>query len=393
MLKMSTVARSAALLEGMTNTAPARQPKGQPTGGQFAPKANPEADIELDATSDDDQVQPPPASRPARSDVHRPVDLTPEDYEWVGAYDNRPEAGAYAGDFEDFEVAPGVTVSGTNWDNANYRYLTGLLGASTTARYGDGLQCDHCGARIRYVAVYRHKPTGDHIAVGETCADGRLSLDKATFQRLRKAAALDRQAQAHKVAALERLGEIDDAIVVSLLDRETDRDGMEEPARTVYDHHIVSDIRSRLWRYGSVSDRQVDLVREIYDRTAAQPEPEPEPAKVPVPVGTHQIEGKILGMRYQESQWGGQVKMLVEVETPEGNYKVWGTLPAALRDLYRIDHGPMLANGTHDVFHRPVGVGAKIRFSASCERSADDDAFGFFSRPTKAEVVELPTPD
>ena len=32
----------------MTNTAHPRQPKGQPTGGQFATKSNPEADIELE---------------------------------------------------------------------------------------------------------------------------------------------------------------------------------------------------------------------------------------------------------------------------------------------------------------------------------------------------------
>ena len=379
----------------MATSSPAhpRQPKGQPTGGQFAAKSNPEADIELGAVSPgDDLAEPPQRSRPARSDVHRPVDLTPEDYEWVGAYDNQPDAGSYVGPGGDFEVAPGVTVQGTNWDNANYRYLHDLVESSTTARYGDGLQCDHCGARIRYVAVYRHKPTGDHIAVGETCADGRLSLDKETFQRLRKAAALDRQAQARKAAARERLAEVGDPVVVSLLDRETEQEALEGPAQAAYSHDIVSDIRFRLWRYGTVSDRQVELVRKIYDRVAAEQEQEqePEPPKVPVPVGTHQVEGRILGMRYQDSQWGGQVKMLVEVETPDGNYKVWGTLPAALRDLYRIDHGPLLANGSHDVSHRPVGVGAKVRFTASCERSADDEAFGFFSRATKAELVEPP---
>ena len=31
----------------MTSPAHPRQPKGQPTGGQFAPKSNPEAELEL----------------------------------------------------------------------------------------------------------------------------------------------------------------------------------------------------------------------------------------------------------------------------------------------------------------------------------------------------------
>lgn len=364
-----------------------RQPQGQPIGGQFASKSNPEPEVDLDATLDgNDYVEPPRPTRPARSDVHRPVDLVPEDYEWVGAYDNQPEPGSFVGPGNDFEVADGVFVHGTNFANAEYRHLQGLVESSGTARYGTGAQCDHCGARIRYVAVYRHKPTGDHIAVGETCADGRLSLDKTTFQRLRKEAALDRKQQAIKTAARSRLDEIDDAVVVSLLDRGTDSDSLDDVTRSIYDHHIVADIRSRLWRYGTASDRQVDLVRQIFDRASG--EPEPEPPKVPVPAGHHQVEGKILAMRFQDSQWGGSTKMLVEVETPDGNYRVWGTLPAALGDLYRIDYGPRLANGSVESAHRPVGVGKTVRFTASCEPSADDESFGFFSRPTKAELVD-----
>lgn len=44
----STTLESAALYRVMNVTNTNRQPKGQPTGGQFAAKANPEGDTELD---------------------------------------------------------------------------------------------------------------------------------------------------------------------------------------------------------------------------------------------------------------------------------------------------------------------------------------------------------
>jgi len=357
-----------------TKTQP-RQPHGTPIGGQFAGQSNPESEIELDSDPE------------GRNDVHRPVEFNPEDYEYVGGFDNQPPPGSFVGETGDFEVADGVVIQATNYANANYCYMRGLLEASATARYGDGYQCDHCGAHIRYVAVYRHKPTGDHIAVGETCADGRLPLDKATFDKLRKTASLDRKRQALKKAARDRLAELDADIAV-VLDRETDRETLSPPARETWDHPIISDIRQRLWMYGKVSDPQVSLVRRIMEQESAeQPPPIQE---VPVPEGHYVIEGTVKAMKWQESQWGGQVKMLVEVETPTGNYRVWGTLPRTLSDLYEIDSGPRLANGGFDVRRTPKGIGRKVQFQATVERSGKDESFGFYSRPTQAKLIEEP---
>ena len=371
-----------------------RQPRGTPVGGEFAAKANPEADIELDDAARS-EVHLPTHQASRRTDIHRPEVFDPEDYEWVGAYDNDPEPGSFVGATGEFEVAPGVMVEATNWANANYRYMRGLVESSKTARYGTGAQCDHCGAKIRYVAVYRHKPTGDHIAVGETCADERLPLDKATFQRLRKSAELDRRQQAKKREARAALDGLTNRNVAALLDRETDPDGLDDVDREVWEHHIVSDIRERLWRYGAVSDRQVELVAKIrsdveHARTAP---PAPEIPDMPVPEGVRTIEGTIRAMKYQDSQWGGSVKMLVEVTTPEGRYRVWGTLPRALSDLYRVDYGPRLANGSVDTRRTMLGIGKRVRFQAGVERSEDDEAFGFFSRPTKAKMLDNESAD
>jgi len=371
-----------------TKTQP-RQPRGTPVGGEFAAKENPEADIELDDAPRSETRHEPRATN-RRTDVHRPEVFDPEDYEWVGAYDNEPEPGSFIGKAGEFEVAPGVIIEATNWENANYRYMRDLVESSKTARYGTGAQCDHCGAKIRYVAVYRHKPTGDCIAVGETCADGRLPLNKKTFQRLRKNAELDRAAQAKKKEARAAVDGLEDRGVAALLDRETDPNDLDEVDQEAWDHYIVSDIRQRLWRYGSVSERQAELVAKIRAdiKHAHETPAEPEVPGVPVPEGPQTIEGTILAMKYQDSQWGGSIKMLVEVRTPEGKYKVWGTLPQALSDLYQVEYGPRLANGTVDTKRTMKGVGKRVQFHAGVERSDSDESFGFFSRPTKAKVLD-----
>jgi hypothetical protein len=56
------------------------------------------------------------------------------------------------------------------------------------------------------------------------------------------------------------------------------------------------------------------------------------------------------------------MKMLVVTDT---GWKVWGTMPAAL----------------------DVDRGARVRFTATVKPSDDDPHFGFFSRPTKAQVL------
>ena len=56
-----------------SSTAHPRQPKGQPTGGQFAAKSNPEADIELEPAwpgfTRERQGAQPPSVREGSSDL------------------------------------------------------------------------------------------------------------------------------------------------------------------------------------------------------------------------------------------------------------------------------------------------------------------------------------
>lgn len=92
-----------------------------------------------------------------------------------------------------------------------------------------------------------------------------------------------------------------------------------------------------------------------------------EDAKRPVPVTDKRMEvvGEVVSTRWQDGYMPGSgcMKMLVKCD----GYKLWGSVPAA--------EGGM-------------GVGDMVSFMARVEASADDKAFGFFSRPTKAKVTE-----
>ena len=85
-------------------------------------------------------------------------------------------------------------------------------------------------------------------------------------------------------------------------------------------------------------------------------------AKVPVVEGRYEIVGKVLSQKAVESAYGYTLKMLVAVD---GGYKVWGSVPSSL----------------------DVETGARIAFTATVERSAQDVDFGFFKRPAKARVL------
>lgn len=84
----------------------------------------------------------------------------------------------------------------------------------------------------------------------------------------------------------------------------------------------------------------------------------------PVPVGRIEVVGTMRARKWVENAYGGTLKMLVEGD----GWKVWGSVPAALRDA-------------------GAEIGSTVAFTATVEAS-DDPAFGYFTRPSQARVVE-----
>jgi len=96
--------------------------------------------------------------------------------------------------------------------------------------------------------------------------------------------------------------------------------------------------------------------QELAERDAAHAEGED------VPEGRLVITGTLLAMKWQESQYGRTLKMLVQ---DDRGFRVWGTVPSSL-DANRND---------------------RIQFTAAVTQSDRDSKFGFFKRPSKATVL------
>lgn len=129
------------------------------------------------------------------------------------------------------------------------------------------------------------------------------------------------------------------------------------------DENFIMHLALKLQKWGSLSEKQIAAIQRGIDRAKQRAaEAEALTQVDPLAEGRYGIEGEILTLKWQESQYGSTLKMLVKMD--DGN-KVWGTCPSKLQ----------------------VEVGDRVRFFAQVERSRDDDHFGFYKRPTAAEKV------
>lgn len=289
-----------------------------------------------------------------RTDVHSPKNLTTEDYEYLFAGDND---------------APGFLVGvDMDWWRSITNWTPELASRGTH-------QCHHCGAHLRYFAILRHVPSGYAIVVGETCLDNRFALATAEFQRLRQAAALDRQAQRIKTAARDFVNGLDGDEKIAL-----DRDVVLTEAfpfisEDSYAHSTILDIRRKLWNtHGEATERQVafvgKLVREARERAAYEARIAAERAaevRVDAPEGRITFEGVVVSRKWRDSDFGGTFKLVIKVDDPERG-GVW---------LVYVSEPSKIATERGDI----------VNLTATLTRSDRDRSFAFGSRPSKARVV------
>lgn len=110
----------------------------------------------------------------------------------------------------------------------------------------------------------------------------------------------------------------------------------------------------------ALTENQGKVVRRIMDQSAKD-----AAESSPVIEGRIVITGKILSVKERFSAYGSVLKITVK---DDRGFKVWGTLPSAI-----------------------AGQGCKgrrVTFTATVKASDDDETFGLYSRPVKAELLD-----
>lgn len=280
-----------------------------------------------------------------RTDCHRPGAIIPKDYSYECSY-----------------CLPGNGEETESWNDDEALAITQDHKKQGKIVYGNLGTCGICGASFRYGDIWFHE-NGDLIHLGHDCADKYDLLARRTdFNK-----AVEQIKRNHK-ARLEALAQ------VARFDRFcANHEGLAQAFTTK--HYIISDIASKLRQYGSLSDKQVALVMKISKDEAEKASQEEK--HVPAPEGKVVIRGKVLSRKIQDSTFGSVLRMTVKVETPEGSWLAWGTVPASLEVIPQAEGLPAI---------RRVERGDEVEFTATLSRG-DTPHFAFYKRPSKARLI------
>lgn len=272
----------------------------------------------------------------ARTDIHRPSKMDPADYENVGDLDTHDEEGFF---YLDAEVRNALDAGTVTYFTEDFRG-----------------RCDHCGhPGTRRFAIYLHRPTKQLVFVGYACA-AKLGAESLSQLQMKKRGEANRR---RALVIAWRAESADNETVFAFLTEQVEAGN--------YGGGFYFDLLHKLNRYGSLSEKQVAAVLRSRDRDAefaAKREAEKATAS-PVVTGRVTITGEIVTLKWKDSDFGGSMKMLVR---DDRGFKVWGTMPMSLGDVN-------------------AEKGDRVTFTATVEQSRDDETFGFFKRPTGAQVV------
>ena len=289
-----------------------------------------------------------------------------------------------------------------------------FLGHADRGR-GNLTGCAYCGTAIRHEFLIAGSDDRKFV-VGSECVyktgdAGLIGVAKKAERAYRNAAARERGAARRKASAEEkriaRLREIRSktrAVLSAMSDDVRKALLIHRAAGVNLDIRqwgVVVDMRARVARGIPLTDKAASYLLSIARDAVSVKAEVPE-----VSYRTH-VVGKLASIKCDEDYgW----RMLVEVQTDAGSYKIFGSVPVVFHDTMNktMDKLNDLARAAYDagdesspffsrmMFSRPElrkFIGIEVSFDAQLIRSARDASFGFFKRPTKfkAEMPSLET--
>jgi hypothetical protein len=312
-----------------------------------------------------------------RTDIHRPSEITPEDYEFVAfspVWRNDAEMGIME---QCAVIKEQKDIIRRHMDRTGGNY----------SRHEHGGSCHICGAWAIYTVVFYHAKTNTYIKTGSDCAN-KMDLSYGDMNLFRKAIYNYREAKAgiqkaEKFLAnhdLLRSWEIREELqahslvmaarFVAEFESHPERDqewySIVRASNTRWqDAMTIADVIGKLIKYGSISDAQVNLLRvkvqrhDNYEARQKKFAAERE-AAAPCPKGRVKVSGTVLKVAAYDSQFGTTMKMTVKAH--EG-FMVFVSVPSSI----------------------PVpDRGATVSFVATITPSDNDPKFGFGKRPVAA---------
>jgi len=304
----------------------------------------------------------------ARTDIHRPSAIQPEDYVFVACH-YTPKGG----DIIDFAAL--------RHEREIFRRHMEETGGKFSGHEHGG-NCHVCGAWFIDHAIYYHRSTNSYLTIGFDCAEKMAIGDARAFRNWRTARKGAHELQSGKLKAehileeaeLPRAWELFNILDTADDDLES-RDKLLEGLhgslrqRTQNNAYTLVDIVRNVIRYGNLSDPQGDYLHKLINdidqakETQAKWDAESAAAK-PAPSGRVEFEGTLLSKKYVEGYYGDQLKGVVK--TDDG-WKVYLTIPSSAGE---------------------TKVGDRIALRATLEVSDDDEKFAFGKRPYQLPLEE-----
>ena len=200
-------------------------------------------------------------------------------------------------------------------------------------------RCDCCGStRLKHACTVVHKPTSVGYYVGRDCATKLMNMADGAFSKMSVALAERGECKRRFASWITRNPQHAEIVAWA----------------GASDHRIARDLVYRLRQYGSLSEKQVELIYKIKNQIAEEAiatANEPTPT-TPAPSGRVKVSGTVLATKVIEGRYGNTRKALIQLTDFN---KVWVTC--------------------HE------NKGDAVTFTAMFTVSATDNHFAFGSRP------------